>query len=876
LKGPGGEALAQIYEEYRTRSYGWALVGRINPRYPDYLLAFIDVDDPDKFPEEVGKMLEGRTWHWLTGPRCPIDGAKHGVVCEGAGKEAKCRHGGHEFKLGDARRGKAFAVLIPASREDIAGKYLGGAVELRVNGYQLIPPSLHPSGVQYEWVIGPNEEPLALSDAEVEKLVAALGAGGEGGGQGGEAAMRTAEPCPKRRRLGEKALDALAAELREVWAEGLRNALLYSVLGIMYRACIDKESAVELYRRLRAFDPTLDEGKDLYIIDGIYSRDWRRYGKRKLAEALTEAYKRRGYAGKEAKAAALEKRDKILRLLGAPRWERALILISNRGKLAGANNKLYYANDPSVGIAMFIKRERCKAECDREGLRGCIKSGGDRKECRKKHCEEVCEASWGWDAVARYAYIDKAIEHLDPATGMALYTVRLCNKRSGRCEVHKYVDIYELAEAVKGIGVEGVADDVLVRVLRSILTVIAKREKTPPVSGVLLINGELKAVAKGPFAKNFREVLRAEGDPRAFIEMMERFYGNDPKAYDAYAVGLFQIFNAARKKKGLRNKVLVLTGEPSTGKTAILEIIITKIYNFPGDRGEEGGRTAVFSGGALMSPARLARDLNFSGVAGFDEAKALTFNQATAEVFKRAVNSFYVYERATSPTRTTQHVAYAGMIITTQTIRIDDAGVRDRVYIINFTLADVKRGHGEFAKFIEAHKRDLMAFGRLYIETLIKRPDIVFMEDYVQAAREALKAVLEKLGREPVYPSEEGATEEGDEEVRFARMVRSKLEAICLRLDNCRDTVDRRTRLEEALKYIGSAEVGVEYVGGDVEGEVRIYREAVDLVRGTSLANLAAKINRALGREAAAIKHTNRANLIKIDKESFLDFLEGA
>jgi hypothetical protein len=90
--------LAQLFENrsVKKKQTGLALLGRVNPHFPDKVLVIVDVDDPRKFPDEARRLLEG-TWCWLTGPRCPVDNDKHNITCEGN----VCRHGDHEFKLSE-------------------------------------------------------------------------------------------------------------------------------------------------------------------------------------------------------------------------------------------------------------------------------------------------------------------------------------------------------------------------------------------------------------------------------------------------------------------------------------------------------------------------------------------------------------------------------------------------------------------------------------------------------------------------------------------------------------------------------------------------------------------------------------------------------
>ena len=291
--------LLPLFEEGRIkkRQAGQALLGRVNPRFPEKILIIVDVDDPRKFPEDARRLLEG-TWHWLTGPRCPVDGDKHGIRCKGGA----CRHGDHEFKLSEAVRGEAYAALAPAEAERLLGgagvlKLLDGAVEVRVRGYQLIPPSLHPSGVMYEWATPPwaggggLQHPKELTAEEFKRLLEALG------GQ-----LREAEESPKaegpprrgERELTDRDVDGILEIIRPYYLPGFRNAILYALLGILKRGGYSEAAIRRLYERLQGWAasayPDVDRRKDDYILEGVLQgRDWRLFGWNKLREALRQA-----------------------------------------------------------------------------------------------------------------------------------------------------------------------------------------------------------------------------------------------------------------------------------------------------------------------------------------------------------------------------------------------------------------------------------------------------------------------------------------------------------------------------------------------------------------------------------------------------------
>jgi hypothetical protein len=881
--------LAQLFESVavRRKQAGVALLGRVNPWFPQKVLVIIDVDDPSKLPPEAHRLLEG-AWHWLTGPRCPRDGGKHEIKCE----QGRCVHGDHEFSLAETPRGEAFAVLVPAEAERLVGqgvlKLLGGAVEVRLRGYQLIPSSIHPSGILYEWVTppwGPGDSvrhPKELSLEEFKRLLELLGHEFRLGEtpqerEGGRA-------CARVRELTDGQAETLVEAIKPYYIPGFRNAILYSTLGILWRLCFSEASIRKFYEALQSWAASaytdIDRRHDDYILEGVLSgRDWHLFGWPKLRENLIEIEKsRQGCADGDdaclmkARAAALEALETIRRALGLGR--RKLILISDRGVRAGRNARLYYVNDPSVGLAVFKRHTVCWNECAEVNEKG---------KCVKK--QKVCRAEWGFDVGLKGIYLVRAVQYTDPITGATVYSAVFRDTRRGVRIEFRYAALPEIVRRLRHEGVVGVTGEELERLVSAVLIETARRRAVPFVAGVIYDPkaGQLEIVNYGPYAPYFRRVLEARGNPGAFAEFLRLFYGWDPKALDAYAVGLFQIFNAARKQGGLRCKALALVGEPGTGKTQLALTIAHYIFGLP-EEGETGPGvpSTVHPAGTITQPQRFARSGMFTTAPKvYDEGGSIAIDasRAAAETFKRAVTGLIAYETAVAGGYVMQaYPFYAGIIITTQQLRVSDPGIMERLHVVTFTAADVRRNHETFVRWREEHRQDLLAFGRFYLETLVNMPDVVFRADYVEAAREALARVLERLDvpRDAVaFPGETGAEEgEGADPVLAVVdwIVKKSYEALMRAPANERvGAVAPADAVSVALSKFGAAPFEGQL---DVEGDaVKLYAPLIHEVGGTSLENFALRVNEVLGRETARIARSGRRRRVDIALDDLLELV---
>jgi hypothetical protein len=145
-------------------------------------IIFIDVDQIsilEKCP--TLNNLISKTVNWKTGPRCPTCGEKELEIIK-EGERFKCKKCKTEFTVEKAKFGR---TAMFSAEPHALKKYFGnttkryGPIEILINNYALIPPSIHPTGVRYEWIkpidfTQPNFGIHPLTEEEIESILKEL------------------------------------------------------------------------------------------------------------------------------------------------------------------------------------------------------------------------------------------------------------------------------------------------------------------------------------------------------------------------------------------------------------------------------------------------------------------------------------------------------------------------------------------------------------------------------------------------------------------------------------------------------------------------------------------------------------------------------
>jgi transposase-like protein len=245
-------------EKLLPRATGIAIAGGPeNPFKPVSALALIDIDSPEVLEKSpLLRDIVSKTVSWRTGVRCPHCGWKHVSVLE-PGERFRCSRCEVVFTVQEARRGMGALITIDS---EVVGKYLGGSkkgkdIEILVNNYQLIPPSLHPTGVRYEWVNPidfntPNYGILALEEAEFLELLKELGAFRGGEEKTGEEEAALPRRPGELRPLRDSDIVKIKELLKEAYKPGARQYIWLFLSGWAAKAGISPVAVARILKML--------------------------------------------------------------------------------------------------------------------------------------------------------------------------------------------------------------------------------------------------------------------------------------------------------------------------------------------------------------------------------------------------------------------------------------------------------------------------------------------------------------------------------------------------------------------------------------------------------------------------------------------------
>jgi len=761
------------------KATGIAIVaGPENPFKKDgKILVILDIDDPralDRLDEERRKWfweLISKTVHWKTGPRCPKCWGKHDITCsEGSCKCSKCNI---EFRLEDAPRG--LAALFYADKdivEKLGGAITKGPIELLVNNYQLLPPSLHPSGARYEWVKKfdyekPDFGIYSLSPEELERLYEVVRqlrgeakgakpgakheagleawAGAEGKPEA-EAGLKPAkEPAkePPRepagepvedttqaraarkprvlRVLSETALLMLVELLKLVYRPGFRQFICLYISGWMAKAGIHPLSVVKLIKML--YDATGDtDPLETRLAAVVYSYKKAGIDVDQWAKEIEELTGVKPYGlWREIREEEVKGKSGLQEILEEVLGEEgALEVIRRIEEILGVASPY---RDSIIEILDYEKQ--VYAVCN---LRKLVVARAKRKENKLVYMERV--------AIGAPTSVEV---YINPIGGLTKYKVVWETATRPKALVIGPAPIEDIVDRLVAEGLivnRRLASDVITAVIEGFIRkgkAEIKGELESP--GFYLMDGRVVAVGfdtSRPSGEKMRRAL--EG-----LDELENWFDH---ARDRFSLvvkwGIIAPFSFIYKQRGRWIPWLYLYGSSYTGKSTLGEIVLA-IW----------GLDSRFkkTGASIDTPARIGHVLSQATFPVLvNEPGAAVAKEEIVEMIKNAVESAVVRGKFVRGSYT-EIPALAPVIFTSNKVLPSDDALLRRFIVLRFTYGERINPEKakEFDEKVKPRLRELEALGRFAAALIIEKPELLEM-DWEKAAVAILEAAYQQAG----------------------------------------------------------------------------------------------------------------------------------
>jgi len=390
------------------------------------------------------------------------------------------------------------------------------------------------------------------------------------------------------------------------------------------------------------------------------------------------------------------------------------------------DNKTYYVNDPNQGIFQirFLWR---KKDGDYVLMEPCI------------------------DYISDYA-ITNVIALINPIIESdRVFSITLFNAKTKR--FLKYRENY-LSFILTDLGNQtGIKNN---RKLRDSLSSLlgeflakglAKIKTLIPATGFFEKDGKLEFYESVKLPLALPEIDKDKTiEALAKLEKLLEFYRFSDKALAGLYFFIQSPLGFIRKINGRENKLLLLFGEPHTGKTLLCKIG-SYIWGLREDQG--------IIGGAKLTTPQLAERLNVMTLnLTIDEVRNILGIGDIADMLKTATTNIHIKSRIIPQLgyKRLEYYAYASITLTTNFIPYLYPGLEDRFIPVEFDYSDKREDQivDRFLKNLARFRQDLAFIGSYLRDLFIRRwkeiKKIILEKDQIEAGFLLLKMLYEDLG----------------------------------------------------------------------------------------------------------------------------------
>ena len=657
-----------------------------------------------KLPDTI-KYAINNTWIVRTGARCP----KCNVKLVGL----KCPKCNSEYKLEDLKpENYGYRILLRVNGH-VETEKITNAIEIRAEGTQVVmPPSIHPSGVEYVFVLNdPREYELqTLTEEEWKELRRLL-------------AVREEKPRERpvrvKRELSEGQISEIVDTLKPYYIKGWRDYIVHYLLGALVKNGVSYESSYKLIETL--CDIMRDEEKDqrLYLVEYHYGKRAADIGIERLKgftglrEVIAKQLIEKGTDPEEARDQALEVVNKLNEILGVPIERRIILVPIKTGSRFQA-----YCNDPDRGILILLRRN---SEINREYILGY--------------------------------YVEKVTVLVNPSDpNDRSYTIILKHPKTDDTLVYHESTISsivaDLENTKHGVRNPSKLKGAISSIIEAfVIRGLAEIKSKIPATGFFEIDGQLVWFDSPRFKVNLKEDDREKTiEALNALNELLGFYRYSHKALASLYYGIQAPLGFIRKVHGRENKILFNYGEPHTGKTLLMKII-GYMWGMREDQS--------IIGAAKITGPQLAERMNYTTLPiTLDEVRTILTQADIIDMIKASTTNIHIKSRILPQLgyKMIEFYAYASISMTTNYVPQLLPGFEERLIPLEWTVED-KREEKEVEEFLQklAEYKDLLAYIGSYLRGMYIRrwkevKEIIMDIDQVDIGRKLLELLYEDLG----------------------------------------------------------------------------------------------------------------------------------